>query len=146
MPVAPPPGPGVSYYQSLIAGKYGTAAGNAYVAYAKGHPNLTPEQSGNNFLELILVEGLDSAIQSGVNTGVAVDTGTVAGAAKGAENAVNTLSPQQWLDKLGKLLTSRGTWVRLAEGVLGIALVLVAVAELGKGTQVGNLAKKVPFI
>jgi hypothetical protein len=135
-----------AYYQSLIAGKYGAAAGEAYASYAAAHPTLTPEQSGNDFLELILIEGLDAAVQTGVNAGVAVDTGTVAGAAAGAENAVATLSPTQWINKLGNVLSSRGTWVRLAEGVLGIALVLVAVAELGKGTGVGNMVKKVPFI
>jgi hypothetical protein len=45
-----------------------------------------------------------------------------------------------------KGLTSRQLWVRLAEGVLGVALILVAVAELGKGTAIGKAAKAVPFI
>jgi hypothetical protein len=45
-----------------------------------------------------------------------------------------------------KGLTSRELWVRVAEGVLGLALLLVAVAELGKGTGAGKLAKAVPFI
>jgi hypothetical protein len=43
-------------------------------------------------------------------------------------------------------LTSRQLWIRLAEGVLGVALILVAVAELGKGTAIGKAAKAVPFI
>lgn len=43
-------------------------------------------------------------------------------------------------------LTARELWVRVAEGVLGLALVLVAVAELGKGTGIGKAAKAVPFI
>jgi len=43
-------------------------------------------------------------------------------------------------------LTARQLWVRVAEGVLGLALLLVAVAELGKGTGIGKAAKAVPFI
>lgn len=50
-------------------------------------------------------------------------------------------------DYLGFLkgLTSRELWVRIAEGVLGLALVLVAVAELSKGTPVGKIAKAATF-
>jgi hypothetical protein len=135
-----------AYYQSVIAGKWGTAAGTAYAGYAAAHPSLTPLQAADDFTEIILVEGLDSAIAAGVNAGTAVDIGGVAAAAKGGENAVADLSPAQWLDKLGGIFTSRGTWIRIAEGVLGIAVILVAVAELGKGTAVGNAVKKVPFI
>lgn len=41
---------------------------------------------------------------------------------------------------------TRHNAVRVVEGFLGVVLILVAVAELGKGTAAGNLAKKVPFI
>jgi hypothetical protein len=41
---------------------------------------------------------------------------------------------------------TRHNAVRVAEGTLGLLLILVAVAELAKGTPAGNLAKKVPFI
>jgi predicted Zn-dependent protease len=136
----------VAYYEAGITAKWGQAAGNAYVAYAAAHPGLTAEQSFDDFVELILVEGLDKAVDVGVTGGTNVDVGTAEGAAQGAENAVQELSPTGVLDKLWSVLSSRGTWVRIAEGVLGIALVLVAVSELGKGTPVGNAVKKVPFI
>jgi hypothetical protein len=45
-----------------------------------------------------------------------------------------------------KSLFTRANAVRLAEGILGLALVLVAVGKLGEGTAAGNLVKKVPFI
>lgn len=61
---------------------------------------------------------------------------TVVGSLQGATNSVGFL----------KALFTRQNAIRLAEGILGVALILVAVAELGKGTPVGNLAKKVPFI
>jgi hypothetical protein len=136
----------VAYYEAGIAAKWGDAAGNAYVAYAAAHPGLTAEQSFDDFVELILVEGLEKAISTGVTAGTNVDVGAVEGAAQGAENAAQELSPTGILNKVWDVLKSRGTWVRLAEGVLGIVLVLVAVAELGKGTPVGNAVKKVPFI
>ena len=41
---------------------------------------------------------------------------------------------------------TRHNAVRVAEGTLGLLLILVAVAELAKGTPVGNAVKKVPFI
>ena len=136
----------VAYYEAGITAKWGQAAGNAYVAYAATHPGLTPEQAFDDFVEVILVEGLDKAVDVGVTGGANVDVGTVEGAAQGAENAVQELSPTELWNKFYAILTSRGTWVRIAEGVLGVALILVAVAELAKGTPVGNAVKKVPFI
>jgi hypothetical protein len=45
-----------------------------------------------------------------------------------------------------KGLFTRQNAIRLAEGVLGLALILVAVAKLGEGTAAGKAAKAVPFI
>lgn len=133
----------VAYYEAGIAAKWGNAAGEAYVQYAAAHPGFSPEQSFDAFVELILVEGIDKAVSEGVTAGADIDTGTVSSAAQGAEKA---LSVPDFLGTLWSVLTSRGTWVRLAEGILGVALILVAVAELGKGTPVGNAVKKVPFV
>jgi hypothetical protein len=60
----------------------------------------------------------------------------------GATAAAAATTPLQWLQSL----FTRANAVRLAEGVLGLALVLVAVAKLAEGSPAGNLAKKVPFI
>lgn len=69
---------------------------------------------------------------------------------QGPLNAANNLlnNATSVPDYLGFLkgLTARQLWVRVAEGVLGLALLLVAVAELGKGTGIGKAAKAVPFI
>ena len=43
-------------------------------------------------------------------------------------------------------LTQRNTLLRLAEGALGIVLIIVGVAKLADGTQVGSVLKKVPFV
>lgn len=64
-----------------------------------------------------------------------------------ANNAINaTTGVGTDFYSLAKGLTARQLWVRVAEGVLGLALLLVAVAELGKGTGIGKVAKAVPFI
>jgi hypothetical protein len=44
------------------------------------------------------------------------------------------------------MLTERGTLQRLAEGFLGILLIVVGVAKIAEGTPLGNTLKKVPFV
>jgi hypothetical protein len=63
-----------------------------------------------------------------------------------AAETSNTLSSATSILGFLKGLFTRKNAVRFAEGTLGLALVLVAVAELAKGTPVGNAVKKVPFI
>jgi hypothetical protein len=43
-------------------------------------------------------------------------------------------------------ITSRKTLVRIAEGVLGILLILVGVAKLADGTTAATMIKKVPLV
>lgn len=76
---------------------------------------------------------------SGSATNIATPGGVAAGAGTTAAAATTTLG---WLQSV----FTRANAVRLAEGVLGLALVLVAVGKLGSGTAAGNLAKKAPFI
>ena len=80
-------------------------------------------------------------VLAGVVAGPAVtQPGNVAqGAGTIAAGATSTLGFLQ-------NLFTRGNAIRLAEGVLGLVLILVAVAELGKGTAIGSAVKKVPFI
>jgi hypothetical protein len=136
----------VSYYEGLIAAKWGVSAGDAYAAYAAAHPALTPEEAANDYIEIILAESLGNALSAGITGGANVEGAAATGIAKGGIQAVADLSPTNILNKLWGILSSRGTWIRLAEGVIGGALILVAVAELGKGTAIGSAVKKVPFI
>lgn len=79
-------------------------------------------------------------VLAGVTVGTVDQPGQIAqGAGQAASTATSTLG-------FLKDLFTRHNAVRLAEGILGVALILVAVAELGKGTAVGNAVKKVPFI
>jgi hypothetical protein len=67
-----------------------------------------------------------------------------------AQNALNAstsalakaANPLEFL----QALFTRANAIRLAEGVLGLMLILVSVAELGKGTAIGAAVKKAPFI
>lgn len=43
-------------------------------------------------------------------------------------------------------LTSRNTLMRIGEGALGVALIIVGVAKLADGTPLGSALKKVPFV
>lgn len=71
-------------------------------------------------------------VQNNLNTG-----STVVAAADSVTGVIKDI----W-----NYLQSPGLWLRIAEGVLGTALILVAVAELGKGTAVAKAIKKVPFV
>lgn len=75
------------YYQNLFTAQYGAAAGNAYAQYNKTH-NATPYGNAKAYLEIILVQGLDTAIKTGT-TGAATALGKIPGAvAQGAQNAI----------------------------------------------------------
>lgn len=65
---------------------------------------------------------------------------------QGAENLAG-LTPGQTGGSLGFLtgLTNRALWIRIAEGGLGVALILVGVAKLAEGTQTAQLIRKVPI-
>lgn len=128
----------ISQIEEIIAAKFGSAAGAGYVAYAEAHPNLTPQQAGNQYVDIVLAQELGTGIGKAVGIAGGVVTGVPAAAAKGAEK----LSWQSIYSEL----TSRQLWIRVAEGVLGVLLIAIAVAEIGKGTPVGKLAKKVPFV
>lgn len=55
-------------------------------------------------------------------------------------------NPLDGLVSIGNFFSSLGqanTWIRIAEGVLGIALIIIGLAKLASGTAVGKTAAKV---
>lgn len=128
--------------EAVIAEKFGAAAGAGYEAYFAAHTNLTPTQAGQQYVDILLAQGLAKGVGTAVGVAGGVVTGVPAAAAKGAENVEKDLSPSAIFGDL----TSRALWIRIAEGALGVILIAVAVAELAKGTPAGKLAKKVPFV
>lgn len=126
----------VTYYESLFTQQYGSAAGNAYVAYNSAHPGSSAYANAKAFLEIILVSGLDTAIQTAVS-GTTTAEGQIPGAAaQGAQNAFNTLDVFKGLN-LGSLI------LRIGEVVLGVVLVAVALNAVLKN-PIGKAASVTP--
>lgn len=131
-----------SYYQAIFTQHWGAAAGKAYAAYNAANPSNTPYTNAKLFEASVFAQGLAKAIaQAG---GVVAQV--PGAAAKGAANAVSTLtSPLSGIAAIGDFfqrLTQASTWIRAAEVLLGLGLIIVGLAELAKGTSVGRAAAK----
>lgn len=123
--------------------------GDQYETYAAAYPNLSAAQAYTAWLLTSVGLTLPAAIAKSViagsaaaaNLGVkgAADTGAAAG-------KVGSLPGISSVIDFLKDLSSRNTLQRLAEGTLGLVLILVGVSKLADGTAVGSLVKKVPFI
>ena len=138
------PGKTEPFYEALFDSAYGKAAGDGYAAYNRAHPKNTPYQNANNYLKLILVEGLDNAIKTAVQEAVGVEVGTVQAAAKGAEKATNTLiNPLAAVGDFFSRLTNPHTWLRIAEGLVGIAFLIIGLNALLKN-PIGKVAGATP--
>jgi len=137
------------YFQQLFASKYGAKAGDAYVAYNRAHPGNSAYTNARNFLELILVEGLDNAISTGLG-GAGSALGQIpSAAAQGAQNAYKALTaPLTGINAIGDFfsrLTSAHTWIRIGEFIVGAALLAIGLNALLKqttGVDVGKSAVK----
>lgn len=145
MALPPPSGPTLAFYASELDAKYpGKGVGNAFLDFASEHPALSPQQAGSAFALEIGTKGLATAVGDAVSaTGTAL--GQIAsGSEKGAENVSKSLS---WTDGLGSLLnfvTGRSGWVRIAEAIAGLALIIVGVDHLTSSTSaVGKAAHTV---
>lgn len=145
MALPPPGGPTLQYYASELNAKYpGRGAGNAFLAFASKHPNLTPQQTGSAFALEIGLKGLTAAIGDAVSgTGTALGQITT-GSEQGAQQVSKQLS---WTNGLGNFLnfiTGRTGWVRVAETLIGVALIIVGVDHLTSTTSaVGKAAHTV---
>lgn len=148
---APTPDNGTEgYYQSLFTTQYGAAAGNAYAAYNAAHPGSSAYANAQAFLELILVEGLDKAIQTGLTGAAETEAGIPAAAAQGASNAAKTLeAPLTGIDAVGAFfndLTNSGTWIRVAKVLVGGLLLVIGLVHItGADNAVASVARKVPL-
>ena len=76
-----------------------------------------------------IIAGGESALQPGGSPLTGGDTNVTPG--------VNLPS---W-SAIWNTINSRTTWIRIAEGVLGIALILVALAEMTNHSSVGGMVK-----
>jgi hypothetical protein len=65
---------------------------------------------------------------------------------KGPASAATAIPGISSVTDFLKALTQRNTLLRLGEGAIGIALIIVGVAKLADGTPLGSVLKKVPFV
>lgn len=103
------------------------------------HPTATAQQALQAFLDTALGKALAKNIGG---TGKLLGE-LPAAAAKGAENAYAKLSPLAAVGDFLSRLTSANTWLRVAEVLLGTALIIVALAKLAGDTPIGRTAAKV---
>jgi len=140
-----PPGQTEGYFQALFTSRWGSAAGTAYAQYNAGHPQDSAYVNAQAFADLIALEGLQKALDdAGTGVGTAANQ-VVTGAEKGAIQVEKSLNPLTGLAAIGDFfqrLTQASTWVRIAEGLLGLGLVIVGLAHLASGTAVGRAAAK----
>lgn len=85
---------------------------------------------------------LGKVISKGITSGGKDIPKELQGAGEGIGAAGGSLL-QNPLAALGQFLTQRSLWVRIAEGVIGTAFIIVAVAKLGGSSQAGKAATKV---
>src|SRR5271165_2252776 len=93
-------------------------------------------------------KALAQASISGYSTlgqiGLGIQSSGAPGSAAGGLIPSNA-TPGSLLGNLG-IPTGRGIVLRLAEGALGVLLILVGVAKLAEGSPIASAIKKVPFL
>jgi hypothetical protein len=145
MPLSPNPSETAAQYAAQLDQEYpGKGAGASYLAFAAKHPGLTAVQAGDAWALTIGLAQFGTGLDAGVSsTGSALGE-ISSGSAKGAEDVSKKLS---WTDSIGNLvnfLTSRAGAIRMAEAVIGIALIIVSIDHLTTNTSaVGKAAHTV---
>jgi len=130
---------GTQEKQAVVEGFHGYAT----EAEAEAHPNSV------NFLTRVFADAwiadYNAALKEKAQPGGAnANIWNPATAAKAGESYAVSSIPG--LSGILGLVGSRNGWIRIAEVTIGVALIIVAVAKLGEGTPIGDLAKKVPVI
>lgn len=112
---------------------------DAYTNYFLKNPGANPESIYDQVIARLSAFGaklgeLPTVLQEFANaagTGVSQEA---EGAATGVAQSSQTLQPGNVIADIWDKLNDRGTWIRIAEGILGITLILVALADMNKGT------------
>lgn len=141
MPLPPQTGESAAQYAAQLDAAYpGQGAGAQYLAYYHAHPNLTPVQAGDAWALSLGLSGFGTGLASGIG-GAGTSFGQIL---KGSESGASTTGKNlSWTDSIGNLvnfLTSRAGAIRMAEAVIGIALVIVAIDHLTSNTSAAGKA------
>jgi hypothetical protein len=130
--------------EGAIIAKNGAVAGQAFLAFAAANPAYTPEEAALVFEADIAAKGLATAIAEASGTlGTAIGQSAPADVGKAVSPIGTAISS---VPGFLSFITQRDFLIRVAEGVLGLALIVVAIAKLADGTAAGraagNIAKK----
>lgn len=151
----------IAYYAQILNGLPGAYEGNmkkfdgyswgdlyTYIMSLPQAANADPKTVASQVLGIEAAQrlgGNTAAAEAGLNKSVgqiekaAANTNFAAGIPKLVSN------PLDWLSNVSDFfsrLSQANTWIRIAEFVLGGALILVGVAHLAKGTEAGKAAAK----
>jgi len=135
----------VDSYAATLGKLYpGSAVQSEYIKYMAEHPDENPLTVFNAVNAAIAgdtavlgqLPGVLKDFVSGAATGVSQEA---TGGGLGVAQASQALQPGAVLGDIWSKLNSRGTWIRVAEVTLGIALVLVALAHMTGADKVVNL-------
>jgi hypothetical protein len=135
-------------YAAGFDGTLGSAYGPEFITFAAQHPLLSAKQAATAFADGVAAQSVGHTIASGVGAVAQANAIIGSGVASGAVavNPTNLPNPLSGLEAIGHffaMLTERQTLQRIAEGMLGLVLIVVAVAKLAEGTKTGQMAKSV---
>jgi hypothetical protein len=135
----------IGLYAEKLQQEYNdTTLTNAYTNYFLSHPNANPESIYNQVVARLTSAGAELGTLPDVLKQFLGDAGTgvsqeAEGGGLGVAQASADLQPGAVLGQIWSKLNNRGTWIRIAEGALGVALILVAIAHMTGADSVANL-------
>jgi hypothetical protein len=131
-------------YYAAFVGELGQAEGTAFLTYANAHPLLTAKQAASEFVSAVAAQDVGTNIAEGTSeTGNLTNTAgqsTVSALGAVGKAVGNPLSGLAAIGNFFNLLTQRQTLIRIAEGVIGLGLIVVGLAKLAEGTPIGKAA------
>jgi hypothetical protein len=129
-------------------GGSGITYGQAYQTYAAANPSISAPVALEGFILSDVGTALPTVIAQAVigGAGRAAQLGGDAGSGAGAAGAAISSGPFGSVVDFLNALGNRKILMRIAEGALGIGLIIVGVAKLADGTPLGTALKKVPFV
>lgn len=135
-------GPSLQQYAKDFENKFpGKNAGQAFLDYAAGHPNLTATQDATAFADMIAISGVDKAVQLAISKWGGIAAGIGSGAAA-AGTVPNPLSGIAGIGDFFQRLTEQNTWIRVAEFLVGGILVIVGASALFSKSDTGQALQR----
>jgi hypothetical protein len=124
---------------AAIGQEYGSAKAAAFrswlTAAVAQDPTITPDEAISAWVT-------GTALSGGISAAAAVPVSTVEAAAQGAEKSLALTNPLAAIAEFFESLSDGNTWIRVAEVLLGLGLIIAGVAKLASGSAAGRAAVK----